>query len=164
LPWLVKCSATLCTSQKECNKYDLTAAQCFWLAHHNDWFRWFVISSPPPICYPSFSFIGGVAKEYITTLGCEKYFCRVTYWAPLELAQKSTSFGLKDLEVALARQRQMIWYSTYFKGRLNCYAPFLICFMCNFWFDSIFNFFVKKYTLLCIKKGYSNLKIMFESQ
>jgi hypothetical protein len=58
----------------------------------------------------------------------------------LELAQKSTSFGLKDLEVALARQSQMILYSTYFKGRLNCCAPFLIWLVCNFWFDSIFNF------------------------
>jgi len=61
---------------------------------------------------PSFSFIREVAKEYITKLECEKYFHRVTYSAPLEmllqLAQKSTSFGLKDLEVALGRQRQMI--------------------------------------------------------
>jgi hypothetical protein len=30
-------------------------------------------------CCPTFSFIGGVAKEYITKLGCEKYFHRVTY-------------------------------------------------------------------------------------
>jgi hypothetical protein len=67
----------------KCNKYDLTAAQCFWLAHHNDWSRWFVINSAPPICCPSFSFVAGVAKEYITKLGCEKYFLRVTYWAPL---------------------------------------------------------------------------------
>jgi len=85
LPWLVKGSAPLCTCKKECNKYDLTAAQCFWFAHHNDWSRWFVISSPPPICCPSFSFIGGVANEYITKLGCEKYFLRVTYWAPLAM-------------------------------------------------------------------------------
>jgi len=32
--------------KKECNKYDL-GAQCFWLADHNDWSRWFAISSPP---------------------------------------------------------------------------------------------------------------------
>ncbi len=70
---------------RKCNKYDLTATQCFWLAHHNDWSRWFVISSPSPICCPSFSFIGGVAKEYGTKLGCEKYFLRVTYSAPLEM-------------------------------------------------------------------------------
>jgi hypothetical protein len=34
------------TFRKECNKYDLTAAQWFWLAHHKNWFRWFAISSP----------------------------------------------------------------------------------------------------------------------
>jgi hypothetical protein len=34
---------------------------------------------PQPICCPSFSFMGGVAKEYIIKLGCEKYFLRVTY-------------------------------------------------------------------------------------
>jgi hypothetical protein len=28
--WLVKCATSLCTCRKECNKYDLTAAQCFW--------------------------------------------------------------------------------------------------------------------------------------
>jgi hypothetical protein len=59
--------------RKVCNKYDLPASQCFWLAHHNDWSKWFVISSLPPICCPSFSFIGGVAKEYFKRLGCEKY-------------------------------------------------------------------------------------------
>ncbi len=59
--------------------------KCFWLAHHNDWSIWFAISSPPRICCLGFSFIGGVAKEYITKLGCEKYFRRVTYWAPLEM-------------------------------------------------------------------------------
>jgi hypothetical protein len=64
--WLVNgtAKATVCTCRKECNKYDLTDAQCLWLlAHHNDWSRWFAISSPPPICYPSFSFMGGTAKE-----------------------------------------------------------------------------------------------------
>ncbi len=67
-------TATLCTCRKECNKYDLTAAQCFRLAHHNDWCRWFAISSPPPIWCSSFSFMGGVAKEYVTQLGCENIF------------------------------------------------------------------------------------------
>jgi hypothetical protein len=28
---------------------------------------------------PISSFMGGVAKEYITKLGCEKYFHRITY-------------------------------------------------------------------------------------
>jgi hypothetical protein len=29
--------------------------------------------------------MGGIAKEYITELGCEKYFRRVTYQALLEM-------------------------------------------------------------------------------
>ncbi len=29
----------------ECNKLDLTAAQCFWLVHQNDSSRWFAVSS-----------------------------------------------------------------------------------------------------------------------
>jgi len=74
----------------ECNKYDLTAAQCFWLAHHNDSSRWFPIISGPPICCPNFSFVGGVAKQYSTKLGCEKYFPRVPYWAPLEILLVAT--------------------------------------------------------------------------
>ncbi len=46
--WLSKrLSSTVCTCTKECNKYDLTAAQCFWLAHHNDSSMWFTISRPP---------------------------------------------------------------------------------------------------------------------
>jgi hypothetical protein len=83
LPWLVKGAAALCTCREECNKYDLTAAQSLWLADDNDWSKWFAITSPPPICCLSFSFMGWVAKEYITKLGCEKYFRRLTYWAPV---------------------------------------------------------------------------------
>jgi len=84
LPWPVKGAWALCTSRKECNKYDLTAAQCFWLAHHNDSSRW--SSSPAPICCSSFRFMGGVEKkEYITKLGCEKYIHMVTYWAKATL-------------------------------------------------------------------------------
>jgi len=41
-----------------------------------------VVPPPPsPISYPPFNFIGGVAKEYITKLGCEKSFLRFTYSA-----------------------------------------------------------------------------------
>jgi hypothetical protein len=46
LPWLVKGATQLCTSKKECNKLDLTAAQYFWLVSHTDWSRWFAISTP----------------------------------------------------------------------------------------------------------------------
>jgi hypothetical protein len=94
--WL-RIIAMLYTCRKECNKYDLTAAQCFWLTHHNDWSRWFAISRPPPICCLTFSVMGGVATEYLTKLGCEKYFHRVTYWAALEMLWLScgwTSIGL----------------------------------------------------------------------
>jgi hypothetical protein len=60
---LVKGATTLCTCRKECNKYDLTIVQCFWLVHHNDWSRWLAISSFPRICSPSFGFVAGVARN-----------------------------------------------------------------------------------------------------
>jgi hypothetical protein len=63
LPWLVKGTITMCTCRKKCNKYDLTAAHCLWLAYHNDWSRLFAINSPPPIYCPSFGFMGGVEKH-----------------------------------------------------------------------------------------------------
>jgi len=31
--------------KEECTKYDLTVADCFLLVNHNDWSRWFAISS-----------------------------------------------------------------------------------------------------------------------
>jgi hypothetical protein len=61
---LVKGPAMLCTSRKEYTKYDLTAGWCFWLAHHNFWSRWFAISSSPPMCCPSFLFMGEVGFGY----------------------------------------------------------------------------------------------------
>jgi hypothetical protein len=46
--WRVKgATTTLRTCRQGCDKYDLTAAQCLLLAHHNDWSKWFVISTPP---------------------------------------------------------------------------------------------------------------------
>jgi hypothetical protein len=50
LPSLAKGAATLCTCRTECSKCDLTSSQCFWLVYHNDWSKWFAISSSPPIC------------------------------------------------------------------------------------------------------------------
>ncbi len=41
-----------CTSEKECTKWDLTAAQYFWLVNHNDWSRWFAISSSHVFAVP----------------------------------------------------------------------------------------------------------------
>jgi hypothetical protein len=67
LPQLVKGTTQLCTSKKECNKLDLTAAHYFWSVDHNDWSRWFAISSShvygvPRIWSSRYNFIGGVAK------------------------------------------------------------------------------------------------------
>jgi len=44
-----------------------------------------VVPRPILLSPTSFGFMGGVAKEYITKLWREKYFRRVTYWAPLEM-------------------------------------------------------------------------------
>jgi hypothetical protein len=40
------------------------------MAHHNNWSKWFVVSSPPRICCPSLSFMGGVAKKSPRKKGC----------------------------------------------------------------------------------------------
>jgi hypothetical protein len=61
--WLVKGAAMLCTCIKECNKYDVTAAQCFSLAHCNDWSRWAAISIFTSVCSPNFSFLDEVGKK-----------------------------------------------------------------------------------------------------
>jgi hypothetical protein len=45
-------------------KHDLTAGQYFWSVDHGDCSNWFIISNPPPpICCPSLSFMGGIAKK-----------------------------------------------------------------------------------------------------
>jgi len=75
VPWLVKGATQLFNVQNECNKFTvekeskksnklhMTATQYFWLVDHNDWSRWFAISSPPDIYSSTFSSIGGVAKK-----------------------------------------------------------------------------------------------------
>ncbi len=64
LPWLVIKGATqLCTSKKECNKLNLTAAQYFWLLDHNDWPRWFAISSPLVYAVPVTILLVGFPKK-----------------------------------------------------------------------------------------------------
>jgi hypothetical protein len=35
----------MCTCREECNKWDLTADPYFWFVNHNDWSRWFALSS-----------------------------------------------------------------------------------------------------------------------
>ncbi len=42
---------------------DPTEAQYIELVDHNDWSKWFAMSSPPRIWSPSFSVIDGVAKK-----------------------------------------------------------------------------------------------------
>jgi hypothetical protein len=76
------------TSQKECNKLNLTAAHYFWLVDHNDRSRWFAISS---------SHVYGVYAVPVTVLLVELpkkktaklrhliLLPRVTYWAPVEV-------------------------------------------------------------------------------
>jgi hypothetical protein len=83
--WPVNGATQLCTSQRECNKLHLTAAQYFWLVDHNDWSWWFAISSPPRICSSNFSFIGGIAKKKTAKLRHLILLFRVTYWALLEM-------------------------------------------------------------------------------
>jgi hypothetical protein len=77
--WLVEGEANLCTCKEECNKYDLSAAECFLSAHHIDWFKWFAINSPPIYLPSRVSVLWvGLLKRKLTRLGCEKYFLRVT--------------------------------------------------------------------------------------
>jgi len=58
-----KGTTQLCTSKKECKKLDLTAAQYFWLVDHNDWSRWFAISSPHIYAVPVTLLSVGLGKK-----------------------------------------------------------------------------------------------------
>jgi hypothetical protein len=84
LPWLVKGSTQLCTSKKECNKLDLTAAQYFWLVDHNDWSRWFAISSPHIHAVPVTVLLVGLPIK-TPKLRLLILLSRVTYWAQEEM-------------------------------------------------------------------------------
>ncbi len=111
-----KAQQAFCTCTKEFNDYDLiTAQQCLSLADHNDLSRWFAISSTPPLWCPSFNFMRGVAKEYITKLGCEKYFCRVTYWlcdlAEWNWMKKNCNIPVLLRAMFLAQQNCTVWIS-----------------------------------------------------
>jgi hypothetical protein len=63
LPWLVKGAIQLCTSKKDCNKLDLSAAQYFSLVNHNDWSKWFAISSPHVYEVPVTVLLVGLPKK-----------------------------------------------------------------------------------------------------
>jgi hypothetical protein len=54
----------VCTSTKECNKLDLTAAQyCCQLVDHNDWSRWFAISSSDVYAVPVTVLLVGLPEK-----------------------------------------------------------------------------------------------------
>jgi len=84
LPWLVKGATHLGTSKKECNKLDLTAAQYFWLVDHNDWSRWFAISSPHVYAILVTVLLVWLSKK-TAKLRHLILLSRVTYWAPVEM-------------------------------------------------------------------------------
>ncbi len=77
----MKGAPSLCTCRKELNKYDLTATQSFWLAHHSV-SGWPIIMIRPGdllLVVPHRFAVRvsvlwmGVAKKYITKLECEKF-------------------------------------------------------------------------------------------
>jgi hypothetical protein len=84
LPWLVKGTIQLCTSKKECNKLDLIATQYFSLVNHNNWSRWFAISSPRIYGVLVIVLLVGLPKKE-AELRHLILLSRVTYWAPVEL-------------------------------------------------------------------------------
>jgi hypothetical protein len=56
-------SQSLTPAREQCNECDLTAAPYFLLVDHNDWSSWFAISSLPPNCIASHSFMAVVGKK-----------------------------------------------------------------------------------------------------
>lgn len=58
--------------------------------------KWFARSSLPPICIASFSFMAEVGEKKKTKLGCDKYLCSVTYWAPMWCNYGTTTVGMKN--------------------------------------------------------------------
>jgi hypothetical protein len=70
--------------KKECNKSDLIAAQYFWLVDHNDWSRWFAISSPHINSVPVTVLLVGYPRK-TSKLRHLILLSRVTYWAPVEM-------------------------------------------------------------------------------
>ncbi len=71
--------AVACTSKKEYNKLDLTTAQYFGLVDHNDWSRWFAISSPQIYVVPVTVLLVGLPKKRTAKLRHLILLSRVTY-------------------------------------------------------------------------------------
>jgi hypothetical protein len=80
---LVKSAAKICTCREEYNKYDMTRAPCFWLANHNDWSRWFAVSSSHLFAVPISVLRVALGKSKQLNLDVKNIFCRITYWAPV---------------------------------------------------------------------------------
>ncbi len=83
---LVKGATQLDTSKNNCNKFDLTAAQYFWLVDHNDWSRCFAISSSHVYAVPVTVLLVGLPQKKKTQLNLDIILLwRVTYWALVEM-------------------------------------------------------------------------------
>jgi hypothetical protein len=96
LPCLVKGATQLCTSKKQCNKLDLTAALLIavykqigtiWLVNHSAWSTCLLLVVPQ-ICSSNYSFIGGVAKKKSAKLKRLILLSKVTYWARWRCSKK----------------------------------------------------------------------------
>ncbi len=81
LPCVVKSTTRLCTSKKEYNKLERTASQCFSLVDHNDWSRWFAISSPHVYAVSVTVLLVVLQKKHRHLISLS----RVTYRAPVEM-------------------------------------------------------------------------------
>ncbi len=79
LPLAVKGSTQVCTSKKEYNKLDLTAAQYFLLVDPNDWSRWFAISSSHVYAVLVTVLLMGLSKKKTAKLRHLILLSRVTY-------------------------------------------------------------------------------------
>jgi hypothetical protein len=80
-PWLVKGSTQLCTSKKSVKNWTWLR---FRLVDHNDWSRWFAISSSHVYAVPVTVLLVGLPKK-TPKLRHLILLSRVRYWAPLEL-------------------------------------------------------------------------------
>jgi hypothetical protein len=73
-------------AREECNKCDVTPDPSFGLANHNDWSRWFAISSSHLFCSPQspFQFDWRSCKKVLNyTWMWEIFLQGHTYWAPM---------------------------------------------------------------------------------
>jgi hypothetical protein len=73
---------TMVHLQKRCNIWDLIAAQYFLLIDHNDWFRWFAISSPRVSAIPVTVLLEGLQRK-TAKIRHFIFLSRVTYGAPV---------------------------------------------------------------------------------